>query len=57
MSITTVYVYNSVRFDSEELAQQAAQQLDASIHNLPCSFCTVTVVIQDFLISQITLAD
>ena len=44
MSITTVYVYNSVRFDSEELAQQAAQQLAASIHNLPCSFCTVTVV-------------
>ena len=48
MSNTVEYVYTGTssvhKHNTEQLAQQDAQQLAANIHNLPCSFCKVTTV-------------
>ena len=48
MSNTIEYVYTGTgsvnKHNTEELAQQDAQQLAENIHNLPCSFCKVNTV-------------
>jgi len=44
MSTNTTYIYDRVWYDTEELAQSAAQQKATNIHNVPCLYSTTTVV-------------